>query len=77
VGPTAAVKNYIISLPCLSSNHTKRPCEDQPLVAAGQSGVLPSVTHALSLWLHLLSVSGCLSGFAPCAHPHFILFGRY
>lgn len=69
MGPSAAVKNYITSLPSPSSNHTERPCEDQPLVGTGQRGVLPSVTRALSLWLQLLSISGCLSGFAPGAHP--------
>lgn len=74
MGPSVAVKNYIISLPCLSSNHTKRPCEDLPLVAAGQRSARPSVTPALSLWLQLLSISGCLSGFAPGAHPHFFVF---
>jgi hypothetical protein len=78
VGTSAAVKNYIISLPCPSSNHMKRLCEDQPLVAAGQRVVLPSVTRALSLWLQILSISGCLSEFIPGANPHFFFsFGGY
>jgi hypothetical protein len=75
VGPSAAMKKYIISAPCTSSKQTKLPWEDQPLVAAGQRDVLPSVTGEVSLWLELLSVNGCLSGFAPGAHPHFFLFG--